>query len=1719
MAIYHVHVASGGRAAGQSAALKVAYILREGPHGGHDDLVEWGSGHMPQWAAADPRKLFAAADAHERKNARLYLHVWVALPNELDEIERHDLVLAIGATLTASGPGQEHGLPYVYAVHAGDPKSSGEAANPHAHYVISERINDEITRDDEQWFRRANRRNPAAGGAPKDRSLKEVTWVEDTRKVIEGLINKHLAWAGREERVTADSHATRIAEADAWGDTGTAEYLRLHPPGIHLGPASAAMERDRFRGKRDEEPELARAGEPTERGELARARAAEEDEARGELVQVARRLEGARRELRWATYAADFAQAIGLTDDEIVRVHTDAESGAEGSGWSSVYEVAIAQGDRGEQLAAKAKSRGIGLAAVYEDAAARGENGVAALERVIGIFDAVRSVRLTVKEIRRIREEADSSQRGGSWGAVEESVRTRSARKERLEAAAAAVGVTDIESVYVAAESRGEDPLTALEELTAEWAAGLEELGGQPGGRELYIAWRTELYPDVTNVEGKEVQGAVEWDRVRLERARAVFENRWGRIHYVAATGALGDRFSLENFDAAVTEADAFDRRAGDLSDGVGRVELEAVTGEGRNPTVAELAAALERGEEAERTEEAERKRATARRGAAVRRREAAVRKTGSGQAWLTVAKEDVLQGADRRPTLEERERIVTAAVGWFREELDRRRAELRSTKEGARFLDEAQRSAGAVKTLAAEEQLVDAAADQLRELLWKQPGGKYLHTAVLTGLDPEWRDSDRSVTLALSDSERLGHLRDVLAERDDAARFRKALAARGENITVQDIDAAVDTVVRDRAAAEARRRAEEQQRCKLDLREVQVRATRRGPGWLSEAKKRVLRGADREPTLEEHERIVQAVEGWIREDLDRRKKKLRSTEQDARFLDEAQPSTGAVTTLAAEEQLVDDAANDTVLRERAAAEARRQAEERQRRELDRREARVRATRRGPGWLSEAKRRVLRGADREPTLEEHERIVQAVEGWIREDLDRRKKKLRSTEQDARFLDEAQPSTGAVTTLAAEEQLVDAANDTVLRERAAAEARRQAEERQRRELDRREARVRATCDGEQRLKREQVARFGEKRSLTLEEQLSVVETVEMELRQEVDAREVAIQAEAGGGALLERVKGRRGAPQDLAEREGMIGDVEQVFRAADEAEAQVPTTLDPKRSGCRVPVIFDALLDAVVAEDDDPFVGDVVVVLRARHAQRTLEGVAEGGYAAAAREESARRHFGSTVVDAMKWCVLKVREIILAACHKILGGGGESGKRVQASLEAAGAERKAQQSAVESAAQNVVIDVGAFARSALGDGRDPVSVLEEETARRHQVLSNAAAFGVDIQAEFEAGGFAAIEAATEQWQEAISTAKDLGIQVDAVTAAARSTGKDPLEALKKETAWAETVRSYAEAIGFPRSKFEAVFAEGETRRLNSGYTAVWEECVRTTARKEVRKVLPFEGPDRARPGALVPAISDAWSRELLREIQEDAFAQDILREVLAESAGSDEERATAGGFYHKRQVQVEHEKWFSSKPTEEEARQVVLARFIPVLAERVRQACAQVQDLDGLTARMVEEDRARRVKGALKKTLPQETPPGYGSPSIAVSDQRFSRIAERTSNASVQELISTTYLEGLSSNDYGRAQAEEIHLRRRIREKEESGLRRDQAAATAHEEYAIEVQHQIERIFREIESRSAEEILRERARRDGMPAARPGYGVDRTDEHGRKHTDRSEGWSW
>ena len=67
---------------------------------------------MPECAQDDTRAYWAAADAHERTNGRLYRDIEFALPKELPE--RQQVALAFAASVTIAD-GER--LPYTLAVH------------------------------------------------------------------------------------------------------------------------------------------------------------------------------------------------------------------------------------------------------------------------------------------------------------------------------------------------------------------------------------------------------------------------------------------------------------------------------------------------------------------------------------------------------------------------------------------------------------------------------------------------------------------------------------------------------------------------------------------------------------------------------------------------------------------------------------------------------------------------------------------------------------------------------------------------------------------------------------------------------------------------------------------------------------------------------------------------------------------------------------------------------------------------------------------------------------------------------------------------------------------------------------------------------------------------------------------------------------------------------------------------------------------------------------------------------------------------------------------------------------------------------------------------------------------------------------------------------------------------------------------------------------------
>ena len=202
MAIGRLSVGIGRKG---KASPHAQYIAREGKYAKpsyHEEKLEnTGHGNMPKWAEHDPNYLWQMADEHERKNGSTYREHVIALPRELDENQRHELV----KDWIKSEIGDKHA--YQYAIHNPPAMDGGE--QPHAHIMFSERLIDNVERDPDQYFKRHNSKNPEKGGAKKANTPKmsadRKAELKAMRDRWEKTCNSHLEKAGRYERISMKS--------------------------------------------------------------------------------------------------------------------------------------------------------------------------------------------------------------------------------------------------------------------------------------------------------------------------------------------------------------------------------------------------------------------------------------------------------------------------------------------------------------------------------------------------------------------------------------------------------------------------------------------------------------------------------------------------------------------------------------------------------------------------------------------------------------------------------------------------------------------------------------------------------------------------------------------------------------------------------------------------------------------------------------------------------------------------------------------------------------------------------------------------------------------------------------------------------------------------------------------------------------------------------------------------------------------------------------------------------------------------------------------------------------------------------------------------------------------------------------------------------------------------------------------------------------------------
>lgn len=173
MASYHLSVKTGGKG---SASPHADYISREGKYAREkdSDLEHKESGNMPAWAAHKPTEFWKAADTFERANGCTYREIEIALPRELKPEQRLELV----RDFVRQEIGDRHA--YQFAIH--NPKAAiAGGEQPHAHIMFSERMNDGIDRDPQQYFKRANSKAPERGGAKKARFGETIDLKSDPK--------------------------------------------------------------------------------------------------------------------------------------------------------------------------------------------------------------------------------------------------------------------------------------------------------------------------------------------------------------------------------------------------------------------------------------------------------------------------------------------------------------------------------------------------------------------------------------------------------------------------------------------------------------------------------------------------------------------------------------------------------------------------------------------------------------------------------------------------------------------------------------------------------------------------------------------------------------------------------------------------------------------------------------------------------------------------------------------------------------------------------------------------------------------------------------------------------------------------------------------------------------------------------------------------------------------------------------------------------------------------------------------------------------------------------------------------------------------------------------------------------------------------------------------------------------------------------------------------
>ena len=243
MALARLSVKVGHRG---KAGPHAAYIARTGRYASRlerseERLAGSASGNLPAWAGGNPAVFWRASDAFERANGTAYREMELALPRELNDSARRELV----REFVAAELGQRHA--YQWAIHV--PKASDGLEQPHAHLMFSERQVDGIGRDPEQYFRRYNKQAPEKGGARKQfgtatKPAERKAELKALRTRWEVAVNVALEDAGVEARIDMRSLRDQAAAQGLDGDLVPVAETRTLPSEWHReGGAEATQAR------------------------------------------------------------------------------------------------------------------------------------------------------------------------------------------------------------------------------------------------------------------------------------------------------------------------------------------------------------------------------------------------------------------------------------------------------------------------------------------------------------------------------------------------------------------------------------------------------------------------------------------------------------------------------------------------------------------------------------------------------------------------------------------------------------------------------------------------------------------------------------------------------------------------------------------------------------------------------------------------------------------------------------------------------------------------------------------------------------------------------------------------------------------------------------------------------------------------------------------------------------------------------------------------------------------------------------------------------------------------------------------------------------------------------------------------------------------------------------------------------------------------------------